>query len=89
MPNADDNRTRVRETVILNPKNIKSSKAIERDDDGNAIPPSKRFDRTTTDIRGKKQGTQKKALESLNSLTQVELKMLIAGMMGGIELELS
>ena len=48
MPNADDNRTRVRETVILNPKNIKSSKAVERDDDGNAILPSKRFDRTTT-----------------------------------------
>jgi len=83
MPNADDNRTRVRETVILNPKNIKSSKIIEQDDDGNAIPPSKRFDRTTADIRGKRQGAQKKVFESLN---QEELKMLIAGMMGGIEL---
>ena len=52
MPNANDNRTKVREIVILRPENIKSSKAIEKDSSGKAIPPSKRFDRTTRDIRG-------------------------------------
>lgn len=52
MPNANDNKTKVRETAILDPRNIKSSKIFERDNSGNLIVPSKRFDRKTTDIRG-------------------------------------
>ena len=54
MPNANDNKTKIREIVILRPENIKSSKAIEKDESGKTIPPSKRFDRTTKDIRGTK-----------------------------------
>jgi hypothetical protein len=54
MPNANNNRTKVREIVILRPENIKSSKAVEKDGSGKTIPPSKRFDRTTKDIRGAK-----------------------------------
>jgi hypothetical protein len=37
--------------IVFNPNQIKSADPITRDDAGNAIPPSKRFDQTTSDIR--------------------------------------
>ena len=47
------------EIVSYNPKNIKFSQAITRDDSGNVIPLSKRDDFTNEDMRYKKGGTLK------------------------------
>ena len=48
---AAENTATTRETIILNPSQIKSADPITRDDNGNVIPLSQRFDLAKPDIR--------------------------------------